>query len=473
MAVIDTRLGAAANEGRVDRGDGMPLERLEAEIVGWSGNLAAATAHLLGWIAAYDRREGWRVWGCRSAAHWLSWKCGESLHTAREKVRVARALEHLPSIARSFRAGELSYSKVRAVSRVATTADDEEWLEIAKEATGAELDRIAGAVRAALDRDDNRDARRAFERRCARRSTRSDDLDEIHVVGPRDLIDTVWAAAEMLASQLVDEAANGSGHTRRDVIDDRGGLGALRADAFQRLAEQAIAATPAAAERGDIGRLQLMLDTEFLTDVADRTEPVDGECTIGGARVAPDVARRWACDIRASVALEHDGHVHDEGRDSRTLNRRLRRAVHRRDRGMCWFPGCGATTWLHAHHIIHWLDGGLTNLDNLVGLCSFHHHLVHEGGWNVAIVDGDVVWTDPDGVPASVEPLRGDAGMVAAIDVPAGTIETNWHNDRLDFAFVVSVIADHCERARKRPRGDVIGGPPRREDVTGAGRMPA
>ena len=160
MAVIDVGVDVV----QAGEGGEVPLERLEAEIIGWSGNLAAATAHLLGQIAAYDRREGWKGWGCKSLAHWLSWKCGESLHTAREKVRVARALECLPLIGGSFRAGELSYCKVRAVTRVATAGDDQEWLEIARDATGAELDRIVGAVGAALDRDENRDARRAFER---------------------------------------------------------------------------------------------------------------------------------------------------------------------------------------------------------------------------------------------------------------------------------------------------------------------
>ncbi len=453
MAGIDTEVHSEQIGGI----EGVPLERLEAEIIGWSGDLAAATARLLELVAEYDRREGWKAWGCRSSAHWLSWKCGESLHTAREKVRVARALDDLPLIAESFRAGELSYSKVRAITRVACGADDGEWRDIARNATRAELDRIVSAVRNSLDRDENRDARRAFQRRHARRSTRHDGLAEIRIVAPRDVIDTVWAASEMVASQLIDDAVGGSGRTRREIIDERGGLGALRCDAFQHLAERAAAASPAAAERGDIGRLQLVLDTDFVDAVSDGSDPVDGEATLGGTRIAPEVAMRWSCDIRASVIIEDGGHVHDEGRNCRTLNRRQRRALHRRDRGICRFPGCGATSWLHAHHIIHWTRGGPTDLDNLVSLCSFHHHQVHEGGWNVAIIDNAVVWSDPDGIPATIEPLTGDGTRTAAIDVPAGTIEPRWHNDHLDFAFVIAVITDHSTQARKRPRGDVFG----------------
>ena len=87
--------------------DDVPLERVETQILTLSGQLAAGQAELLLWLAAYDRREGLSTWGCKSCAHWLSWKCSDSLHTAREKVRVARSLESLPSTAAAFGRGEL------------------------------------------------------------------------------------------------------------------------------------------------------------------------------------------------------------------------------------------------------------------------------------------------------------------------------------------------------------------------------
>jgi hypothetical protein len=163
------------------------------------------------------------------------------------------------------------------------------------------------------------------------------------------------------------------------------------------------------------------------------------------------------------VLLEHEGHAHDHGRESRTLNRRMRRALHRRDGGQCRFPGCGARAWLHAHHIKHWASGGPTELDNLVSLCGFHHHLVHEGGWKVALSNGAVIWSDPEGIPATVEPLTGEPGAVAEVGRIAGvaphSIESRWHNDRLDFGFVVSVIAEHCLRLRRRGENVPAGTP--------------
>jgi len=426
----------------------VPLEHLEAEIVGWSGNLAAGTARLLAAIAEYDRREGWSSWGCRSAAHWLSWQCGESLHTAREKVRVARSLEDLPLIAAAFSEGRLSYSKVRAVTRVAVGADDDHWLDVALDSTGAELDRIVAAVRSKLDHDENGDARKAFARRRITRSKRSDGLEQATLVAPGDIIATLWAAIDVLTSQMIDDAVEGSGRNRRAVVEERGGIAAMRCDALAQLCEQSLADDPVAAERGDVGRLTLVIDADTLEAVADSESDSDGECTLGGVRVAPVVAGRWACDIRASVMVEHHGHAHDEGHTRRLPNRRLRRALHRRDRGMCRFPGCATTKWLHAHHIVHWSKGGATDLTNLVSLCGFHHHLVHEGAWTLAVVENAIIWSDPDGVPAGVEPLTGDAAIIASQNVPAGTLEPRSTHDRLDFAYVVSVITDTCRQSR-------------------------
>jgi hypothetical protein len=122
-----------------------PLERLEAEIVELSSQLTAATSRLLGLVGEFDAVEGWREWGMRSTAHWLSWQCGVGLTAGREQVRVARALRSLPLVAAEFADGRLSYSKVRAVSRVATAATEATLVEWALHATAAQLDRLVSA----------------------------------------------------------------------------------------------------------------------------------------------------------------------------------------------------------------------------------------------------------------------------------------------------------------------------------------
>ena len=121
-------------------------ERLEAEICELSGHLAAATARLVLMIAEYDRRQGWAGWGCRSAAHWLSWKCGLGMHAAREKLRVGHALAELPLIRASFARGELSYSQVRSITRIAGVHNEAALVDIARASTAQQLDRLVAAT---------------------------------------------------------------------------------------------------------------------------------------------------------------------------------------------------------------------------------------------------------------------------------------------------------------------------------------
>ena len=90
-----------------------------------AAHISAANCPLLELIAQFDNKEGWGADGCSSCAHWLNWKCGIGQNAAREKVRVAHALENLPLIHASFSKGEISYSKVRAMSRVATRANED------------------------------------------------------------------------------------------------------------------------------------------------------------------------------------------------------------------------------------------------------------------------------------------------------------------------------------------------------------
>ncbi len=127
--------------------EAMPLERLEAEITELAGHLAAGECRWLQLIAEYDRRAGHETWGCRTIAHWLSWHCGLDVRSAREKVRVAHALEELPLVAEEFAGGRLSYSKVRAITRVATPATEEQLVMLAQHATAAQVERIVRTYR--------------------------------------------------------------------------------------------------------------------------------------------------------------------------------------------------------------------------------------------------------------------------------------------------------------------------------------
>src|SRR5438552_14985714 len=117
------------------------LDRLGDEIAELSAHLDAATARLLVLIREFDARAGWNT-GFRSCAHWLSWRVGLELGAARERVRVARALEALPGLAQALARGELSYAKVRALTRVATPDTEERLLAVGRAGTAEHVERI-------------------------------------------------------------------------------------------------------------------------------------------------------------------------------------------------------------------------------------------------------------------------------------------------------------------------------------------
>jgi uncharacterized protein DUF222 len=125
----------------------VPLERLEAEICQGAAHLFAGMARWLLLVGEFDRRQGYAHWECRSSAYWLNWHCGISMRTGHEQVRVARALLEYPAIAAVFCRGELSYSKVRAITRVVTPATEAQLLEWAPHATAAQLERIVAGHR--------------------------------------------------------------------------------------------------------------------------------------------------------------------------------------------------------------------------------------------------------------------------------------------------------------------------------------
>src|SRR4051794_13434853 len=133
-----------------EAGTGRKLEVLEAEICRLASDIHAATCRWLRLVAEFDRLEGWASWGCRSCAHWVSWRCGIAPVSAREHVRVARRLSELPDVQAAFARGELSYSKVRAITRVEGLEREADMLSLARHATAAQLERLVRAHRSVV-----------------------------------------------------------------------------------------------------------------------------------------------------------------------------------------------------------------------------------------------------------------------------------------------------------------------------------
>jgi hypothetical protein len=132
----------------------VPVERLGEQICELAGHLAAATCRFLVLPGDFDAREGWAGWDMPSCAAWLSWKCRLSSGTAREHVRVARALRVLPVTRAEFAAGRLSFAKVRALTRIATPVTEADLAELAGPMTANQLERFARAHRKVSAADD-------------------------------------------------------------------------------------------------------------------------------------------------------------------------------------------------------------------------------------------------------------------------------------------------------------------------------
>jgi hypothetical protein len=379
--------------------DGLvPLEVLEREIVQLTSAIHASTCRWLGLVGEYDARGGWAEWGCRSCAHWVSWQCGIAPGPAREHVRVARRLRELPAIRAAYGEGDLSYSKVRALTRVENVEREDELLELARHATAAQLERLVRAHRRVV----------AAERVAAGGRPERwlefeyDDDGCVRVRGRLAaeegalVMAAIDAARDRLAAQNVpagtpdepgDDVRGVSAGTPDEPGDDVRDVpagtpdvsaGESRADALLAIADAFLAGGQGARTAGDRHQVVLHVDTATLQgDAGERCELGDG------SPVAADTARRLACDASLVRVLERDGVPLRLGRKTRVISPALRRALHARDGG-CRFPGCTSRRFVDAHHIEHWANGGATDLDNLVQLCGHHHRLLHEGRYAVS-----------------------------------------------------------------------------------------
>jgi hypothetical protein len=186
-------------------------EALELELCTEAAQLSAGECHLLSLLAELNRREIWAQQGARSCAHWLSWRVGTALGAAREQLRVAKALERLEATRAAFARGELSYSKVRAITRVADASNDAELVELARHATAAQLEEVVRAYRR-CDPDEQAKANANHARRFLRH--RSDE-DGMVLITAR--LDPEEAAVVLQAIELARAAAD-----EREVEEARG-----------------------------------------------------------------------------------------------------------------------------------------------------------------------------------------------------------------------------------------------------------
>ncbi len=455
-------------------------ERLGEEIATLAARIDAATYELLVLIRKFDEREGWNN-GFLTCAHWLTWRIGLVPGTARERVRVARALGELPLLSEAMKHGQLSYSKVRALTRIARPDTEQSLVDLGRTATAAQIERVVRAWRRA-DRaieahdDELRDA--------ASHVTTHIDENGMFVIRGRlapEVGEVLMKALDAASEKLYDASSD-----QTDKVD-RPSVGKLRADALGLVAESALAGGLDRGSAGDRYQVVVHVNEAELeggeevpaasnprprvsaetpgTGVSARSAP--GERALEGVSaetpsrngawlgdshvpVSAETARRIACNAGKVRMTHRNGEILSVGRKTRTIPPPVRRALKFRDRG-CRFPGC-TSRHCDAHHIRHWADGSETKLSNLVLLCRRHHRLLHEGGFEVRMgADGAVQFFHPRGRPLHESPAPPPVGPYPCDDLlrdleDAGILVTGnesmpaWDGTPMDLRYVMECL---------------------------------
>jgi hypothetical protein len=454
---MDTTAAPLLDPCSVDLGT-VPLERIESELSSLSAHLAAAECRWLLLLAEFDRRGGWQVWGCHSAVHWLNWKLGLDTRTGYEKLRVAHRLVECPLIAEAFARGELSYSKVRAITRIAEPKTEETLVQWCRHATASHIERIAGAKRRA-NRRDEAEAERQRDERWFRVSYDGSGWGRATIEAPSEFLKVIEAAVRCqlkamerdakAAARSEERPAECSAEHSPDLA--RGApswldlpMAARKADAFVQLITTFLEDLN---EREPAGDDRYLVNVHVGVDQLSGENP-DGLCELeDGPDISAEMVKRLLCG--SSVVLhadDHDGNPLFLGRKSYRPSRAQRRAAKRRDK-TCRFPSCERTI-VEIHHGDEWEHGGHTNVDRLLSLCSFHHHLCHEGGFRAEIVGSEVRFYRPDGMLLSVEPLHrpSDSPDLAVINAQLGldidhrTNESKWDGSAPDYDLCMDAL---------------------------------
>ena len=416
------------------------IDELAADICTLAGHINSAHHRWLMLIAEFDRRKGWSDSATQSCAHWLNWKCGIAMGAAREKVRVARALENLPKLSAAMACGKLSYSKAREITRVASAETEDYLLMIAEHGTAQHVENLVRAYRRCQDAEELSREARQQQKRCV--SFRYDDD------GSLVLTCRLPAEAGALIMKALDVAVEDvpAGTSPEPVP-----FSARRADALALVAESFLAHDVLDAPGTDRQQIVVHVAAETLRD---RTA---GCCEFEqGPSMAAETARRLSCDACVVALIEDDdGEPLNVGRKTRTISAPLRRLLNARDKG-CRFPGCANSRYVDAHHIKHWANGGETKPSNLLSLCRFHHRALHEGGFCIEILDdGAFRFVSPNGaavdsvMPGYTQPL-GDWKRLPAATHSA---VTRWRGERMDYGLGVDVLMQQARRAKNVPAG--------------------
>ena len=371
-----------------------------------TGQRNAIDGRIVDIIAEIDSAGLWGVTGARSITALVAWKTGTSRGNAEAMASVAHRLESFPRCAQGLREGRLSLDQIGVIAARAGEGSDAHYAQLAEVATVSQL-RTAIKLEPRPDPGPRPDPQPAITR------TSDGTFDFWRITLPHVESATFEAALQSHRDALIAE-------WKQDSRDCSGGQPPIpnTVDAFMRLIETGWDADVARRPHGQRTNVVVHLDVQQKI----------GALHLGP--LLPESERQYlTCDATCEVWFTRDGEVIGSGRTTRTISRRLRRALEHRHR-TCAIPGCGATRGLHAHHIQHWEDGGQTELNNLVLLCPYHHRLHHRGVIAITGPASRLVVTDADGeelCPGSLaRPPSGPPPSVAPCPGPTGERADWW-----------------------------------------------
>ena len=359
----------------------LEIDELDRAILRTAAKINTVTYEMLTYVREFDERAGFLKWGFDRCSDWLHWRCDISMNAAREKVRVAHALKDLPGVSEAFEKGQLAYSKVRAMTRVANRANEADLITYALRVTTQRVEERCRQMRH-VQPGATESANQAYESRGVSIIRNPDrGVMTITLEVPIEDGDVIVQALDKAAESQPD-----------DVMIEDTSWRARQADGAVAMARSYLAgASGKAGGNGDAYQILIHVDESALAGDSGRSD------------FPTEAVRRLTCDAGVVRVVDGpDDQPLSVGRKQRTVPPALRRALRARDSG-CAFPGCHHTRFLDAHHIKHWAHGGETSMDNLVMLCGRHHRLVHEGGYEIATDhQGERYFRRPDGraVPA-------------------------------------------------------------------------
>ncbi|KMO82267.1 MAG: HNH endonuclease [Mycolicibacterium rufum] len=370
-----------------------PSERIDSlfeELAELTGQRNAIDGRIVEIVAEIERDELRGITGARSAAHLVAWKTGVSPSRAETIAAVANRLDEFPQCVAGLREGRLSLDQVGVIAQRAADGSDEHYAQLAASATVAQLRTALNLAPKPKpepepapdpEPDDESEPKPAAAPgpEPSITTTSDEQYTHWHIRLPHVEAAAFEAALQSHRDALFADWKQQAGNTSAPMPST--------ADAFLRLVHAGWDAEATARPHGQ--RTTVVVHV----DVKDRV------ASLHLGPLLTDADRRYlTCDATCEVWFERDGRTIGAGRSTRTVNRRLRRALEHRDR-TCVVPGCGATRGLHAHHLKHWEDGGLTELANLALVCPYHHRAHHRGLITISGPADHLVVTDHAGRP--------------------------------------------------------------------------